>query len=275
MTASPLPHGQVSLEEVELDVELPGAGHVASPDAAEYALRLGDDALILSQQLGWWVSRAPELEEDMALANITLDLLGHARALLHYAGSGSGKSEDELAYFRDEPEFRCCWLVQQPNGHFGDTIARQLLFSAYQARLYAALESSDDPTLQAIAAKASREVRYHLEHAGVWVLRLAGGTELSRGRILQSILDLWPYVAELFEDDDLTARLAPATVPLPSSLRPGFDDTVSHVFARAEIELPNVPAAKAGGRRGRHSTLLGYILPEMQSLARRFPGAAW
>src|SRR5699024_8470073 len=173
--------------------------------------------------------------------------------------------------FRDEPEFRCCWLVQQPNGHFGDTIARQLLFSAYQARLYAALESSDDTTLQAIAAKASREVRYHLEHAGVWVLRLAGGTELSRGRILQSILDLWPYVAELFEDDDLTTRLAPRTVPLPSSLRPGFDDTVSHVFARAEIELPNVPAAKAGGRRGRHSTLLGYILPEMQSLARRFP----
>ena len=275
MTASPAPHGQVSLEEVKLDVELPGAGHVASPDAAEYALRLGDDALILSQQLGWWVSRAPELEEDMALANITLDLLGHARALLHYAGSASGKSEDDLAYFRDEPEFRCCWLVQQPNGHFGDTIARQLLFSAYQAPLYAALAASDDPTLGAIAAKASREVRYHLEHAGAWVLRLAGGTELSRGRILQSILDLWPYVAELFEDDDLTARLAPATVPLPSSLRPGFEEAVSHVFARAEIELPNVPAAKAAGRHGRHSTLLGYILPEMQSLARRFPGASW
>lgn len=275
MTASPAPYGQVSLEEVQLDVELPGAGHIAPPDAAEYALRLGDDSLILAQQLGWWVSRAPELEEDMALANITLDLLGHARALLHYAGSASGKSEDDLAYFRDEPEFRCCWLVQQPNGHFGDTIARQLFFSAYQVQLYAALESSDDPTLQAIAAKSSREVRYHLDHAGAWVLRLAGGTDLSRRRILQSILDLWPYVAELFEDDDLTARLAPTTVPLPSSLRPGFDDAISNLFAHAEIDRPNVPAAQAAGRRGRHSTLLGYILPEMQSLARRFPGASW
>ena len=275
MSASPAPHGQVSLEEVELDVELPGAGHVASPDVAEYALRLGDDSLILAQQLGWWVSRAPELEEDMALANITLDLLGHARALLHYAGSASGKSEDDLAYFRDEPEFRCCWLVQQPNGHFGDTIARQLLFSAYQVQLYAALASSNDPTLQAIAAKASREVRYHFDHAGGWLLRLAGGTELSRGRILQSILDMWPYVAELFDDDDLTARLAPTTVPLPSSLRPGFDVAISRLFARAGTEPPNVPAAKAAGRRGRHSTLLGYLLPEMQSLARRFPGASW
>ena len=273
MTASPAPHGQVSLEEVNSTSNFPVPG-TSLPRRSEYALRLGDDSLILAQQ-GWWVSRAPELEEDMALANITLDLLGHARALLHYAGSGSGKSEDELAYFRDEPEFRCCWLVQQPNGHFGDTIARQLLFSAYQARLYAALESSDDPTLQAIAAKASREVRYHLEHAGVWVLRLAGGTELSRGRILQSILDMWPYVAELFDDDDLTARLAPATVPLPSSLRPGFDVAISRLFARAGVEPPNVPAAKAAGRRGQHSTLLVYILPEMQSLARRFPGASW
>jgi len=158
------PRAQVSLEEVTLAEELPGTGHTAAPDVAEYALRLGDDALILSQQLGHWVSRAPELEEDMALANITLDLLGHARALLHFAGTASGKSEDDLAFFRDEPEFRCCHLVQQPNGHFGDTIARQLLFSAYQVPLYTALESSDDPTLSAIAAKAVREVRYRLDH---------------------------------------------------------------------------------------------------------------
>lgn len=268
-------HGQISLEEVALDAELLGTGRIASPKAAEYALRLGDDALILSQQLSHWVAGAPELEEDMALANITLDLLGHARAFLHFAGTASGKSEDDLAYFRNEPEFRCCWLVQQPNGHFGDTIARQVLFSAYQVQLYSALERSDDPSLAAISGKAVREVRYHLNHAGQWVLRLAGGTDLSRKRILQSIEDVWPYVGELFQDDALTGDLAPATVPAPSSLRSGFDDTIQALFTEAEIDLPTVPPADAGGREGRHSTLLGHILPVMQSTARQFPGATW
>lgn len=273
-THSDDPHGEVSLEEVVLDEELPGSGRVATPEAAEYAMRLGDDALILAQQLGEWVSRGPELEEDMALANITLDLLGHARALLHYAGSATGRSEDDLAYWRDEPEFRSAWLVEQPNGHYGDTIARQFLFSAYQVELYAALASSSDPSLRAIAAKAEREVRYHLDHAVQWVLRFAGGTPLSRERITVSLADLWPYVEELFTDDELTASLA-GVVPAPSSLREGFDRTVAAVCAEADLEVPATPAAAAGGRSGRHSTGLGYLLAEMQWLARRHPGATW
>lgn len=268
-------HGKVSVDTTTLAPELLGTGIIASPEVAEYALRLGDDALILSQQLGWWVSRGPELEEDLALANITLDLLGHARAFLQYAGTATGKTEDDLAYFRDEPEFRCCWLVQQPNGHYGDTIARQFLFSAYQVPLYAELQHSDDPGLAAIAAKSVREVRYHLDHAAQWVLRLAGGTELSRERITQSLVDLWPYVGELFDDDKLTTRLAPTTVPLPSSLRPAFDESIAAIFDEAELDIPEVPPADAGGRHGRHPTSLGFILSEMQWLARRFPGATW
>lgn len=268
-------HGQVTLDEVHLAQELPGSGRVATPDVAEYAMRLGDDALILAQHLGWWVARGPELEEDLALANVGLDLLGHARALLHYAGSASGKSEDDLAYFRDEHEFRSCWLVEQPNGNYADTMARQLFFSAYQAEVYGALESSDDPSLQAIAAKASREVRYHLDHAIQWTLRFAGGTDVSRKKILTALTDLWPYVDELFRDDELTERLGVSTVPAPSSLRAGFDRTIQAVFDEAEIETPTAPAASGGGRQGVHSTELGHMLAEMQWLARRFPGASW
>lgn len=267
-------HGQVSLDEVRLAQELPGSGGTATPEVAEYAMRLGDDALILAQQLGWWVARAPELEEDMALANIGLDLLGHARALLHYAGSASGRSEDDLAYFRDEPEFRSCWLVEQPNGHFGDTIARQFLFSAYQVELYTALEASSDPSLAAIAAKASREVRYHFDHAVQWVLRLGGGTELSRERMVQSLTDVWPYVDELFLDDALTESLT-GVAPAPSSLRAGFDRVVGDVLTEADIEVPMVAQAWCGGRSGVHSTELGHLLTEMQWLARRHPGASW
>ncbi|WP_244303126.1 1,2-phenylacetyl-CoA epoxidase subunit PaaC [Leucobacter coleopterorum] len=267
-------HGDVSVDELRLAEELPGAGAVATADVAEYALRLGDDSLILSQQLGWWVAKAPELEEDMALSNITLDLLGHARALLHYAGTATGRSEDDLAFWRDEPEFRNCWLVEQPNGHFGDTIARQFIFSAYQAELYKTLLGSSDPSLQAIAGKAEREVRYHLDHAVQWILRLAGGTEESRGKILVSLHDLWPYVEELFEDDELTSRLD-GVAAQPSTLRAGFDRTVATVFAEAAIEVPEVKPAYARGRSGIHSTLLGHLLTEMQWLPRRNPGAKW
>ena len=267
-------HGDVSVDQLQLSEELLGVSGTASQDVAEYALRLGDDALILAQQLGWWISRAPELEEDLALGNIGLDLLGHARALLHYAGTASDRSEDDLAYWRDESEFRSCWLVEQPNGHFGDTIARQFLFSAYQAELYRELQRSDDASLVAIAGKADREVRYHLDHATQWILRLAGGTDESRERITVSLAEVWPYVDELFTDDALTERLS-GTVPLPSALRAGFDATIDAVLAEAELERPAAKPAMAAGREGRHSTQLGYILAEMQWLARRHPGATW
>ncbi len=267
-------HGEVSLDETVLDVELPGSGRVATPEVAEYAMRLGDDSLILSQQLAWWVSRSPELEEDLALGNLALDLLGHARALLHFAGTASNRSEDDLAFWRDEPEFLNCWLVEQPGTDFGDMIARQLYFSIYQVQLYTALLTSADESLAAIAAKAEREVRYHQDHAVQWILRLAGGTEESRERILIALNDMWPYVDELFTDDDLTDRLD-GIAARPSSLRAGFDETINAVFAEAGIETPTAKPAMTGGRQGRHSTLLGYILAELQWLPRRHPGAKW
>lgn len=268
-------HGAVSVEELHLSAELTGGdGRPASADVAEYALRLGDDALILSQQLGAWISRAPELEEDVALGNIALDLLGHARSLLHYAGSFDRRSEDDLAYFRDEPEFRCAWIVQQPNGDFAQTIARQFVVATYMVELYEALCRSDDETLAAIAAKARKEVDYHRDHAVQWVLRLAGGTAESRRRMVRALDDVWPYVDELFRDDELIDRLGPTAV-LPSSLRPRFEAVVDVVFADAELTVPAVAASAAGGRHGSHAAPLGHLLAEMQVLARRHPGATW
>ncbi len=268
-------HGDVSVDELQLSQELSGVGAVAaSADIAEYALRLGDDALILSQQLGEWISRAPELEEDVALGNIALDLLGHARSFLHYAGSFDGRSEDDLAFFRDEPEFRCAWIVQQPNGDFAQTIARQFVVATYMFELYSALRTSSDETFAAIAEKSLKEVDYHRDHAVQWMLRLAGGTAESRARIIRANTDVWPYVDELFRDDELIERLGDAAVR-PSSLRPGFDAVVDTVFGEAELTVPAVAASSAGGRHGAHATPLGHILAEMQVLARRHPGATW
>ncbi|MBA4103892.1 MAG: phenylacetate-CoA oxygenase subunit PaaI, partial [Arthrobacter sp.] len=253
-----------------------------SEDTAEYALRLGDDALILAQRLGHWISRAPELEEDIALGNIALDQLGHARSFLSYAGGamtnddGSARSEDDLAYFRREHEFRSVQLFEQPNGDFAATIARQFVVSYYQFLLYSRLTESKDATLAAIAAKAVKEVDYHRDHAAQWVLRLAGGTEESRKRMIHGFRIMWPYVEELFRDDDLTGRLAEAGIAVaPSSLKEDFDRLTGEVLTEAGLEVPDVPAAPGGGRQGRHSEHLGYILAEMQVLAREHPGASW
>jgi len=268
-------HGDVSVDELALAAELTGSGErAASADIAEYALWLGDDALILAQQLGAWITYAPELEEDVALGNIALDLLGHARSFLRYAGSWDGRSEDDLAYFRDEAEFRSCWLVEQPNGDFAQTIARQFLVSSYMLELYSMLRSSTDPTFAAIAEKAVKEVDYHRDHAVQWVLRLAGGTDESRARIIRAFGDVWPYAAELFRDEELIDRLGDAAVR-PSTLRAGFDAVVAAVFAEAELEIPAGPTSAGGGRHGSHATELGHLLSEMQVLARRHPGATW
>lgn len=270
-------HGDVTVDRVELAAELAGeADALASPEVAEYALWLGDDSLILSQQLGAWIARAPELEEDVALGNIALDLLGHARSLLRYAGTADGRSEDDLAYWRDEPDFRCAWLFQQPNGDFAHTIARQLAASVYQFELYTALRASADATLAAVAEKAVKEVEYHRDHAVQWTLRLAGGTDESRRRMIRAVDDVWPYVDELFRDDPLTDALAETGVAVPpSSLREGFDRVIAAVFAEADLEAPATFVSAAGGRHGRHYTSLGYLLAEMQVLARQHPGATW
>lgn len=278
------PHGDVSVDELALAEELAGAGitgagATASADAAEYALRLGDDALVLAQQLGMWITRAPELEEDVALGNIGLDLIGHARSLLHYAGTATGRSEDDLAYWRDEPEWRNAWLFEQPNGDFARTIARQLVASAYLFELYGALTASTDPTLAAIAAKAVKEVDYHRDHAVQWTLRLAGGTDESRRRMIVGIVDTWPYIDELFEDDELVERLAAEGVAVrPSTLRERFDEVIDAVLAEAGLEPPTGRTAfvAAGrGRQGSHTEHLGPLLAEMQVLARQHPGASW
>lgn len=268
-------HGDVSVDELRLSEELTGTGSAAaSADIAEYALWLGDDALILSQQLGEWISRAPELEEDVALGNIALDLLGHARSFLHFAGSYDGRSEDDLAYFRDEPEFRSAWIVEQPNGDFAQTIARQFVVSTYMFELYSGLRASTDETFAAIAEKSLKEVDYHRDHSVQWVLRLAGGTDESRQRIVRALGDVWPYVDELFRDEPLIDRLGDAAVR-PSTLRAGFDAVVDTVFTEAELTAPSVAASSAGGRRGAHATPMGHLLAEMQVLARRHPGASW
>jgi ring-1,2-phenylacetyl-CoA epoxidase subunit PaaC len=267
-------HGHVDVDEVELSAEILGDDAVATDDVADYAMRLGDDALILSQQLGWWISRAPEIEEDVALGNIALDLLGHARSLLHYAGTASGRSEDDLAYWRDEPEFRSAWLFEQPNGDFAHTIARQLFASLYFEALYARLAASADPTLAAIAAKAAKEVAYHVDHAEQWMLRLALGTGESNRRVTVALADLWPYLGELFEDDALIDRLEGIAVR-PSTLKDEVQDAVAGLLERCELPAPTVAPSSGGGRHGRHSSYLGYLLAEMQVLARQHPGASW
>lgn len=268
-------HGEVTVDRLELAEELAGdGGRAASADVAEYALWLGDDALILAQQLAGWIARAPELEEDVALANIALDLLGHARSLLRYAATYDGRSEDDLAYGRDEPEFRCAWLFAQPNGDFAQTIARQLAASVHQFELYGALGGSSDEVLAAIAAKAVKEVEYHRDHAVQWTLRLAGGTDESRRRMTRAIVDVWPYVDELFRDEPLIDRLEGVAVR-PSSLRPGFDAVIAAVFEEADLAVPAGPVSSGGGRRGAHFPGLGHVLAEMQVLARRHPGASW
>lgn len=267
------PHGEVSLDVRELSAEFAGGGErAADPDVAAYAMRLGDDALILAQNLCGWVARAPELEEDVALGNIALDLLGHARSLLRYAGSHDGRSEDDLAYWRDEREFRSAWLFELPNGDFAHTIARQLLASASLLELYRELTASTDPVLAAVAAKAQKEVDYHRDHAVQWTLRLAGGTDESRRRFLVALDDTWPFLDELFRDEPLHDRLGDAAVR-PSTLRGRVDDVLAAVLAEEDVPVPTISGSSAGGRRGIHHPAFGPLLAEMQVLARRHPGA--
>jgi ring-1,2-phenylacetyl-CoA epoxidase subunit PaaC len=248
------------------------------PALARYALALGDDTLVLSQRFGQWVSRAPQLEEDVALANIGLDLLGQARTLLTYAGEveGLGRDEDDLAYLREDRDFLSCHLVELENGDFAFTIARLLVFSTYQHALYSALRSSTDPTLAAVAAKAVKEVDYHRDHATEWTLRLGDGTDESHRRMQAAADEVRRYAAELFD----TAWIAPellesgAAVDV-STLREGCERSWEAVLERATLALPEVVPAVGGGRRGVHDVRMGYLLAEMQHLHRSHPGASW
>jgi ring-1,2-phenylacetyl-CoA epoxidase subunit PaaC len=248
---------------------------LVAPDAvAEYALGLGDDALVLAHRLGEWITNAPELEEDVALGNIGLDLLGHARSLLTYAGTAWNKSEDDLAYFRDEREFRSHQLFEQDNGDFAATIARQLIASVYFVELYRALSSSADDTLAAIAAKALKEVDYHLDHSVQWLQRLGLGTEYSHQRMQAGLVTMWPFVDELFRADPFAAGLEGIAVD-PQTLRAAFDTAVPRMIADAGLDVPEVAAARGGGRFGVHAEAFGPMLAELQVLARAHPGATW
>ncbi|GAA2067585.1 1,2-phenylacetyl-CoA epoxidase subunit PaaC [Leifsonia soli] len=272
-------HGHVELSAVVLSDEFVSTDAPASSEVAEYALWLGDDSLILAQRLGGWITRAPELEEDVALANIALDLLGHARSLLRYAGSATGRTEDDLAYWRDEGDFRSAHLFEQPNGDFAHTIVRQFAAAHYLHPLYERLRASTDPVLAGVAAKAVKEVDYHRDHADQWMLRLALGTDESRRRTLRAMEDVWPYVDELFSDEaaggvGLFDALDGVAVP-PSTLREPFEAEVGPVLAEARLEPPTAFHAAGGGRRGRHSEYLAPLLAELQVLARQHPGASW
>ncbi|HLF40489.1 MAG TPA: 1,2-phenylacetyl-CoA epoxidase subunit PaaC [Acidimicrobiia bacterium] len=243
----------------------------AAGDVAAYALRIGDDALVLAQRLSEWSSRAPAIEEDIALTNIALDLLGQARTLLSSAGD-----EDDLAYLRSDRHFTNCQLVEQPNGDFAVTMARQLFVSTYQLALYRGLSGSADETLSAVAAKGVKEVDYHRDHAAGWVVRLGDGTEESHRRMAAAVERLWPFTHELFEVDDLTTRLTASGVAVdPGGLRPQWDAFVDGILAEATLERPADDWRPSGGRRGIHTEHLGFLLAEMQSLHRAHPGARW
>ena len=256
-------------------------------DLTAYCLMLGDDALILSQRLTEWCSRAPELEEDVALANIALDLLGQARLLLTRAAEADGVAcdEDTLAFTRDEHEFRNVRLVEidcgpGPGGDFAATIARLLVFATYRLALLQRLTGSRDPVLAAVAAKGVKEVAYHRDHAAQWTLRLAGGTEFSRERMVAGLDQVWPYVDELFTTHPVEARLADAGIAVdPADLRAEVDQVLDTVFAAADLARPEIAAlASVNGRAGRdgvHTEAMGYLLAEMQHINRSMPGAVW
>jgi ring-1,2-phenylacetyl-CoA epoxidase subunit PaaC len=245
---------------------------------ARYALALGDDALVLAHRCGEWISNAPQLEEDVALANIGLDLLGQARTLLTYAGGveGQGRTEDDLAYLREERAFTNVQLVELPNGDFAVTMARLLTFSTYQLALYEQLHAGSDEMLAAVAAKAVKEVAYHRDHATSWVLRLGDGTDLSHARMQAGLEHVWPYVEELFDASWIDPDLLDLGVAVDvAQLRPAWEAYLRSVLAEATLTWPEGGQRPAGGRRGIHTESMGYLLAEMQHLHRSHPGARW
>ena len=248
------------------------------PALLTWLLRAADDNLVLAQRLGELIAAMPELEEDIAVANLALDHLGQARNLYQYASEldPSGRTEDDLAMLRSEREFLNAVLVEQPNGDFATTMVRQLLVDAYQVPLYGALAHSTDERIAGIGAKAVKEARYHLEHSSGWVVTLGDGTAESHRRTQAAVDELWPFRTDLFAVDEVEAELAAAgVVPSPAELRPGYDETVAAVLAEANLTVPDDPYDRVGGRTGFHTAHLGHLLPEMQWLYRSDPQAQW
>jgi ring-1,2-phenylacetyl-CoA epoxidase subunit PaaC len=245
---------------------------------ARYVLRHADDNLVLAQRLSEWVSRAPELEEDIALANTALDHLGVATHLLGHAADlvGGGRSDDDLAFGRTEREFSNAVLVEQPNGDFARTMARQLLFDAYQVGLWDALSGSADAVLAGIAEKAAKETAYHFRHSSAWVIRLGDGTEESGRRMQRGLEGMWRFTGELFEMDDVDREMVAAGIGADvAAQQAAWLARVSAVLDEAGLDVPSPGAQRGGGRSGRHGEDLGHLLAEMQWMQRTYPGLEW
>jgi ring-1,2-phenylacetyl-CoA epoxidase subunit PaaC len=267
-------------EDVQEEITAPVPDGVDAADLAQYCLMLGDDALICAQRLSEWVANAPELEEEVALANTALDLLGQARVLLARAAHlGAGADEDALAFQRVEADFRNVALAEVADDlDFARTIARLLLFSSWRLALLERLVTSRDPVLAAVAGKGVKELTYHRDHAAQWTVRLGDGTDVSHARMQAALDAVWPYVEELFRTSDVEARL-PGVAVDPAETRDEVVAVLDTVFAAASLTRPTRPGAGTiggrGGRQGVHTEALGHVLAEMQSLARQHPGAAW
>lgn len=248
------------------------------PALFDYLLRLGDDSLVLGQRLCEWSGHAPALEIDLSLANLGLDLIGQATLFLNLAGAveGKGRDGDRLAFHRDVPAYRNCLLVEQPNGDFAQTMARQFLFSTFQRAYFETLSHSAVPALAEIAAKAVKEVHYHADLSAAWIIRLGDGTHESRQRMIDGLDWFWRFVDELFDLDAVEAPLVAAGIaPDRAKLRSGFDTEVCKVLLTATLPLPDYPRGLRGGRLGHHSEHLGPLLATMQFLPRAYPDAVW
>jgi len=244
----------------------------------EYLLRLGDNCLILSQRLSEWCGHGPVLEEDIALTNVALDLLGQARFWLSYAGEieGAGRDEDQLAFLREAGEFRNALLLEQPNGHYGETTARQFYFDAWHYLALKELRHSSDARVAEIAEKALKEVSYHLQRSADWVIRLGDGTEESHRRMQSSLDDLWMYTGELFEMDSIDEQMLRQGIGIDLAvLRLSWLEHVEKTLAQATLQLPAGNWMRRGGKQGVHTEKLGFLLAEMQFLQRAYPGAQW
>jgi ring-1,2-phenylacetyl-CoA epoxidase subunit PaaC len=243
-----------------------------------YVLRRADDALVLGHRLSEWCGHAPAMEEDMALANMGLDLLGQARELYSYAAGveGRGNDEDKFAYLRDVRQYRNLLLLEQPNGDFARTMVRQFFYSAFADLFWRAMMKSADATLAAIAAKSEKESAYHLRHSSEWMVRLGDGTGESHARAQTAIDDLWAFTGEMFCNDEAERGLIDAGIAIdPATLHPPWLKTVASVLGEATLVLPGSDWMQQGGRDGRHSEHLGHLLSELQSMQRTFPGATW
>lgn len=251
---------------------------MSTPALVPYLLRLGDDRLVLGHRLSEWCGHGPILEEDIAITNIALDLIGEAALLLKLAGEeeGQGRDEDALAYFRDAVDYRNALMVELPKGDFGFTIVRQFLFSAYSVLQMEALQRSKLEALGGIAAKALKESRYHLRHSAQWVITLGDGTEESHDRAQRAVDELWRYTGEFFAADEVDREMAAIGMGVdPSTLAEPWQAQVGEVFLRGGLTVPKHEYMQQGGRIGRHTEHLGHMLAEMQIVARSHPGAKW